>query len=70
LEAVEESRERVGLGRRQVGKQSGEPHPQRGLRRAQRPRAAIGEGQRLAAAVVAEPVAGEHAGIFQRGEEL
>jgi len=30
----------------------------------------LGEGERLTAAVVVETIAGEHAGVFERGKKL
>jgi len=70
LEALEQSGERVGFRRWQVGQQPGQALAERRPRRAEREDAVIRQPERLPAPVVDEPVAGHEPRRLQRGEEL
>jgi hypothetical protein len=70
LEAFEQAGEGVSLGWREVGEQAGEPFAECCLSRAQRPLPVLGQGERLAAAVVLEPLSGQQSGFFESREEL
>ena len=70
FEPFEQSGERVRLRRGEVCQQPCDFFPEHGLSRAQRPFPLLGQGQRLAAAVVGEALALEEAGLLERREEL
>jgi hypothetical protein len=70
FEPFEQAGESVCLRRRQIGEQPREAFPEHGLSRAQRPLPLLGQGERLAAAVVGEALALEQAGALERCEQL
>jgi hypothetical protein len=70
LDRPEQPRERVGLGRGQVGEERREGFAERGLGRAQRPFPGGREHEGLAAPVVGEPAAPDEPGGLEPGEEL
>lgn len=70
MQAFEQSGESVGLGRRDLGDEPGEPFAQRGLGGAKGRAAFLREGDGLSAPIIIQTAPGEHARVLECGEEL
>jgi hypothetical protein len=70
LEAFEKTGKRVGFRSGHIGEEAGEPFAERGLSGAEGPVSALGEGERLPAAVVVEAIAYQHAGVLKDSKKL